>query len=89
MARILSAQFGISVAHVCGVQAMDDATRQQNLSCFRSESVRVLVATSSLEEGLDVPSCRYVIRYDWFASAKSHVQGAGRARHPLAEVYYS
>ena len=72
---------------VCGVQGMEDATRQRNLQRFRSEC-QVLVATASLEEGLDVPACRFVIRYDYFSSAKSHVQGAGRARHPEAEIFY-
>ena len=49
MARILSAHFHCVVAHICGVQAMDDATRRQNLQLFRG-AVRILVATSSLEE---------------------------------------
>ena len=87
MARLLSSRLGLQTLHVAGVQGMDAATRQSNLTAFKTSS-RLLVATSSLEEGLDVPSCRYVIRYDSFSSAKSHVQGAGRARHPEAEVYY-
>lgn len=88
LACILNMYLGVPVVHVCGVQAMDDATRRQALKAFASGMVQVLVATASLEEGLDVPDCKYVIRYDFFASAKSHVQGAGRARHPEAQVFY-
>jgi len=88
MTSILAQYYGGRIVHVCGVQAMDDGTRKRNLALFRNNTTQILVATTSLEEGLDVPSCRYVVRYDWFASAKSHVQGAGRARHPDAEVYY-
>ncbi|CAK9097815.1 Endoribonuclease Dicer homolog 2 (Dicer-like protein 2) (AtDCL2) [Durusdinium trenchii] len=87
MARLISSRLGVLALHVAGVQGMDGPTRQSNLASFRGET-QLLVATSSLEEGLDVPMCRYVIRYDSFNSAKSHVQGAGRARHPDARVYY-
>ena len=90
MARLLSSRLGLLALHVAGVQGMDGQTRQSNLASFKGNGIdsQLLVATSSLEEGLDVPSCRYVIRYDSFNSAKSHVQGAGRARHPQAQVYY-
>lgn len=87
MARLISSRLGVLALHVAGVQGMDGPTRQSNLASFKGDT-RLLVATSSLEEGLDVPSCRYVIRYDSFSSAKSHVQGAGRARHPDAQVFY-
>ena len=39
-----------------------------------------LSPTATLEEGLDVPECQYVVRFDPFHTVKSHVQGAGRAR---------
>ena len=87
MAVLLSASLGLEIAQVCGVQGMEEATREWNLQRFRM-SCRVMVSTSSLEEGLDVPCCRFVVRYDYFNSAKSHVQGSGRARHPQAEIFY-
>eukprot|EP00929_Paragymnodinium_shiwhaense_P112713 TRINITY_DN80982_c0_g1_i1.p1 TRINITY_DN80982_c0_g1~~TRINITY_DN80982_c0_g1_i1.p1 ORF type:complete len:711 (-),score=122.38 TRINITY_DN80982_c0_g1_i1:308-2440(-) len=88
MACILADQLQAPVCHVCGVQGMDEERRKYNLSLFRTGEARVMVATNSVEEGLDVPDCKYVIRYDHFNSAKSHVQGAGRARHRDAQVYY-
>ena len=46
------------------------------------------MATCALEEGIDVPDCAFVVRFDEFATTKSHIQGAGRARHPAAVVFY-
>ena len=48
----------------------------------------MLVATAALEEGIDVSDCQFVIRYSKFNTSKSHIQGAGRARHEDAEVFY-
>ncbi|KAL6980467.1 hypothetical protein U1Q18_022105 [Sarracenia purpurea var. burkii] len=44
------------------------------------EEVNIIVATSILEEGLDVQSCNVVIRFDPSATVSSFIQSRGRAR---------
>ncbi|XP_034923676.1 endoribonuclease Dicer homolog 2 [Populus alba] len=47
---------------------------------FRKGMVNIIIATSILEEGLDVQSCNLVIRFDPSATVSSYIQSRGRAR---------
>lgn len=47
----------------------------------------LLVATSVLEEGIDVPSCNLVVRFDRIQTYTSYVQSMGRARKSGAFFY--
>lgn len=61
---------------------------KRNIAEFKDGKISVLVATAVLEEGIDVPECSVVIRFDKFNTTKSHIQGSGRARHKNAKVFY-
>lgn len=47
---------------------------------FRSQEINLLVASSVIEEGIDIPQCRLVVRYDPPLDYRSFVQSKGRAR---------
>ena len=68
------------VGHGQGSDGMDWRGEQEEiLKKFRSGDVKLLVSTSVLEEGLDVPICNLIIRFDSALTLRSLVQSRGRA----------
>ncbi|KAL1955149.1 hypothetical protein VTO42DRAFT_8964 [Malbranchea cinnamomea] len=72
-----------------GVRARDNegmrvSHRQQfmTLMAFRKGELNCLFATSVGEEGLDIPDCNLVVRFDLYSTLVQYVQSRGRARHP-------
>lgn len=51
---------------------------------FHDGSCNILVATSVLEEGVDVRACNLVVRFDGIKTYCDYVQSKGRARSPNA-----
>ncbi|KAH8359234.1 hypothetical protein KR093_005296 [Drosophila rubida] len=62
-------------------EAEQEHRRQEEvLKRFRMHDCNVLIGTSVLEEGIDVPKCNLVIRWDPPITYRSYVQCKGRAR---------
>lgn len=79
---------GIKCGAVAGTGHQTETHRQEQLQAFQSAEYQVLVATATLEEGIDVSACEFVIRFTRISTTMSHIQGSGRARHPNAMIYY-
>lgn len=51
------------------------------LTKFRRGELNCLIATSVAEEGLDIPDCNLIIRFDLYTTLIQYIQSRGRARH--------
>ncbi|CAG9824066.1 unnamed protein product [Phaedon cochleariae] len=60
---------------------------KQVLNSFVNKEINVLVASNVLEEGVDIPKCTLVIKYDKPEDYRSYIQSKGRARHKDS-LYY-
>uniref|UniRef100_A0A3N7G640 Uncharacterized protein n=1 Tax=Populus trichocarpa TaxID=3694 RepID=A0A3N7G640_POPTR len=73
-----------TVSYLTGTNASADALapkmQMETLESFRSGKVNLLFATDVVEEGIHVPNCSCVIRFDLPKTVRSYVQSRGRAR---------
>ncbi|KAK2746364.1 Dicer-like protein 1 [Myotisia sp. PD_48] len=62
---------------------LDISFREQflNLVAFRKGETNCLFATSIAEEGLDIPDCNLIVRFDLYSTLIKYIQSRGRARH--------
>lgn len=54
--------------------------QEEVLQKFRTKVYNLVVATSVVEEGMDIPKCNLVIRFDPPENYRAYVQSKGRAR---------
>ncbi|CAH3040736.1 unnamed protein product [Porites lobata] len=59
---------------------MNFKKQEEVLRQFRLHEFNLLIATSVVEEGLDIPKCNLVCRFDFPMTLRSYVQSKGRAR---------
>ena len=69
-----------------GGNGMTQADQHVAMENFRSGDSNILVATSVAEEGLDVPACNFVIRFQHVSNEIATAQTQGRARAEESEV---
>ncbi|GAV80701.1 Helicase_C domain-containing protein/Ribonuclease_3 domain-containing protein/PAZ domain-containing protein/dsRNA_bind domain-containing protein/ResIII domain-containing protein [Cephalotus follicularis] len=62
------------------VDALAPKVQKETLESFRSGKVNLLFATDVVEEGIHVPNCSCVIRFDLPKTVRSYIQSRGRAR---------
>ncbi|KAK6853137.1 hypothetical protein PG995_009949 [Apiospora arundinis] len=55
---------------------------------FKSVELNCLVATNIAEEGLDIPNCNMVIRFDLYNTMIQYIQSKGRARMENSRFYH-
>lgn len=59
---------------------LEHRKQEEVLKRFRTHSCNLLIGTSVLEEGIELPKCNLVIRWDSPTTYRSYVQCKGRAR---------
>ena len=66
---------------------MTQVEQQEVMESFRKGESNVVVATSVAEEGLDVPACNLVIRFQHVSNEIARTQTQGRARAAESEAF--
>lgn len=66
---------------------MNFKKQEEVLRQFRRHEFNLLIATCVVEEGLDIPKCNVVCRFDFPKSFRSYVQSKGRARAKDSSYY--
>ena len=59
---------------------MNFSKQEEKLKGFRTGEFNVLVGTSVVEEGVDIPKCNLVVMFDFPQNYRAFVQSRGRGR---------
>ncbi|XP_054763547.2 antiviral innate immune response receptor RIG-I-like [Lytechinus pictus] len=66
----------------CRNPGMNLRHQTEVLDKFRNGVHRLLIATSVIQQGIDVPDCNFVYRYNYITDAVARIQARGRTRKP-------
>ena len=79
----------VRAKHIVGFErgGMTKSAQQCVIDNFKCGAFNLLVSTPVLEEGLDVPDCNFIIRYQYISNEISHRQAMGRARAKESKMY--
>ncbi|GAP82698.2 putative RNase3 domain-containing protein [Rosellinia necatrix] len=66
---------------------MSLAEQKSTIMKFRKSELNCLFATSAGEEGIDIPDCNIVIRFDLYKTVIQYIQSRGRARRIDSKFY--
>ncbi|KHJ32954.1 putative rnase3 domain-containing protein [Erysiphe necator] len=66
---------------------IDTDSQNNALHDFRDGKTNLLIGTSVLEEGIDIPTCNLVLCFQKPANLKSYIQRRGRARQRESKLY--
>ncbi|KAH3846058.1 hypothetical protein DPMN_088351, partial [Dreissena polymorpha] len=80
----------VKSSHLTGNKSMSKGLKlykkqEDTLRKFRMQELNLLISTSVLEEGVDVPKCNFVARFEIPRSYRSYSHSKGRARAREAE----
>ena len=83
---------GIESVVLYGQGTVEDLTMNANeqkraIDKFRNGTCKLMVATDIAQEGLDIPECNYVIRYEFVSNEIGTVQSRGRARAEKGQLF--
>jgi len=73
--------------HTSKKDGMSQTEQKEIMDKFRNGSFNLLLATSVVEEGIDVPDCNLVVRYLYSSTEIEQEQAMGRARSSNSEYY--
>ncbi|KAH9524737.1 hypothetical protein Btru_027650 [Bulinus truncatus] len=78
--QVLTAEAFTGTASLMNHNGMSQSEQQDVLQHFSTGTVRLLVATSVLDEGIDIPECSLVVIYNHVGNEITSLQRIGRAR---------
>ena len=78
---------GMITGHTGKKDSMTQSEQKIIVEKFRDGDINLLLATSVAEEGIDIPACNLVMRYQYVLSDIKKEQAEGRARATDSECY--
>lgn len=67
---------------------MSYSKQQQAIHHFHTGDLNILIATTIAEEGIDIPDCNMIIRFDLYKTMIQYVQSKGRARSKTSKYFH-